>query len=620
MNHVEGTSVQKGGHARPMSGLHGCPSLFLLALVDARSLVWWVRLWAPIVLCALLIGGPSCAVAAQEPRGASTDATNPRAQRLLIQGMTETQLGDHEEAISYFEAALEQAPESPVLLRALADAYDAQGDLSTALFHAQQAHRNGASRPDYARRLTEMQRAVGEPAAALRTYESLLGQFPDCDDAYRARATLQAELGRTEAAIQSYEAYLDRVELPPIDVYRRLLPLYRETEDEDGIEETLRTLVDRRPTMPTYQRRLGNYYADRERPRKALGLLAPLGRRHPNDDSLQQQVQRLARHAGRTTALPPKEQPPDPLGSQPSSTEAALRRAQSVYDTATMSSPPDTARLRAAADLLRDALRQSPDSEAVLSLQAQLYESWGRPEQAGQAMEQLLELAPRAPDRWVRAAKTYYRARRDVQAAELAEEGGRLFPGHMPLARIAAFALLRSGTPGQAREHFQSALSLLDDSMPPHEEAVLLAGLGLANSRLGQPQDADDALENALALAPDHPDMLRLYAQSLAHRGERLDRALDLAEQAVGHAPDSPPAHHALGQVHLQRNELDAARRHLRIALDTAPPSAPLLERLGDVEKALGNDAAAQTYWQRAAKRAPDRASLREKLADPANS
>ena len=610
MNHATAVSVKMERCLVPTSvgvAVFDCSPV----LVAVRSSVWPTRLVSSIILCVLLMGGASPSVAAFESEGASADTTDPRVQRLLIQGTTETQLGDHEEAISYFEAALEQAPGSAVLLQALADAHEAQGDLSTALFYARRAQTQGTSRPAFYRRRAEMQQAAGEPGAALRTYQQLLNQFPDVNDAYRARAAIQAELGRTEDAIQSYETYLSRTDSPPIDVYRRLLPLYRNTGSKDGIETTLRTLVDRRPNVRTYQRRLGEYYANEGRPQKALALLAPLARQEP-DDALRQRVQRLARQTGQAAALATEEAQPGPTNSRSTATGTPLHRARTIYDAAAASSPPDTAKLRAAAELLRDASGRSADSEAVLSLQADLYEAWGRLEQAGRAMEQLLDLNPRVSSQWVRTAQTYQRAHLYARAAEVAEEGFLLFPGHVPLARTAGFARLHANDPKAARNHFQEALSLLRDSTGGAAEAVLHAGLGLAMSRLGQPREADDALKNARTLAPQHPRVLRLYAQSLAQQDDRLDQALDLAEQAVENAPDSPSAHHVLGQVHLRRDELEAARRHLRVALDAGAPSATLLERLGDVEEALGNDAAAQAYRQQAADRASSRSSLRQ--------
>jgi len=582
--------------------------------VDARSLCSTPPA-APILLCVLLWGGLGFSRAAAPETGAPhADTTDPRAQRLLIQGITQAQLGDQEEATSYFEAALARSPEAPTLLDALAEAYEEQGDLSTALFYAREAQRHGASRPYHHRRLAEVQRAAGETAAALRTYQQLLDRFPDHSDAHRARASLQAELGQTQAAVQSYKSYLDQAGRAPVAVYEQLLSLYRKTGDAAGIEETLRVLVNRRPTVRTYRCRLAEHYADVGRPKDALTLLAPLARQYPNDEALQKQAARLARQTGQATSVFDAGAQSDSSAVRGESLEALLRRAQSSYDAATDSSPPDTARLRAAEDLLDRVLTQSPEHGAGLALQARLYESWGRPQRAGQALERLLDISPRAPDRWTRTAEAYHRAQEYPRAAEVAEEGMLLFPGRLSLVRTAAFARLHSGASARAHDHFREALSLLDDATGPRERAVLYAGLGLAHERLNRPTKADRVLEKAHSLAPDHPRVLRLYAQSLALRNERLEQALDFAQHARKDAPESPSAHHTLGWVRYRQREFEAARRHLRTALDIGSPHATLLERLGDVEQALGNDAAAQTYWQRAVDRVPDRTSLHQKL------
>jgi tetratricopeptide (TPR) repeat protein len=562
-----------------------------------------------------------------ETRPALADTTDPRAQRLLVRGITQAQLDDYEEAISRFEAALGRSRNAPALLDALAGAYQEQGDLTTALFYARQARQHGAARPYYHRRLAEVQRAAGKPAAALRTYQQLLNQFPERDAAHRALASLQAKLGRVEAATQSYEAYLAQTERPPVFVYRQLLSLYRDAGNADGVEKMLRTLVDRRPNVSTYRRQLGDYYAGADRPEDALALLSPLARRHPDDQALQQRVRELARRTGQTPPSTAGDPPSDTSVVREESTDALLGRARSLHDAATASSPADTAQLQTAEGLLDRVLEQSPEHEAALSLRARLYESRGRFRKAGRVLDRLLERNPRAPERWVQAARAHRRAHLYVHAAEVAEEGLLLFPGHRPLARIAAFSCLHTGAPARAQEHFREALSLLNDSTGADTQAVLRAGLGLAHARLGRRSEADEALARARSLAPNHPDVLRLSAESLTtqtNQTPRLDEALDFAKRATKHAPKSASAHRALGRVYHRRGELEAARRHLRIALDAAPPSAALLERLGDVEQALGNEAAAEAYWTRAAERpagrSPDHGSPRDKLGDPKNS
>ncbi|PSQ75159.1 MAG: hypothetical protein BRD39_00360, partial [Bacteroidetes bacterium QH_9_64_21] len=243
--------------------------------------------FALTVLVGVLICGPLRAVGQQASLSSSSpadtgDTANATVQKYLIKGTTEAQLGDYEEAILYFETALDRAPDTPILLEALANAHHAQGDEATALFYARKALSNSADRAYYHRRLAELQRQAGQPEAALQTYQDLVDRFPADTSAYRALAELQAMLDRPSAALDTYRQLLEHTSRAPVSVYRKMLPLHRRLGNLDGIERSLRALLNRRPNNPEYRRRLGNHYASTDRPGAALDLLAPLAEQRPD--------------------------------------------------------------------------------------------------------------------------------------------------------------------------------------------------------------------------------------------------------------------------------------------------------------------------------------------------
>ena len=568
----------------------------------------------------VLVGGllPTRGGLSQAARAQPDGPAAAQAQSYLIKGVTEAQLGDYEEAILYFETALDRAPESPTLLMALADAHEAEGEYATALFYARQAQRHGGARPYYHHRLAELQDAAGEPDAALQTYKDLLDRFPEDTNAYRALATLQAELGRLAAALQTYRTLLKHTSSPSVAVYRRMLALYRRTGNPEGIEETLRALVEQRPNNRSYRRRLGDHLAETEQPDEALDVLAPLAAQQPRDRELQRRVEQLSQATGESSSLSPDATPAPAGASTAQSADALVKRAESSFSATTA---PDSTRLHAAKGLVREALNQAPSHLAALTLLARIHREAGAPLKAGRALEQALEDHPREPRRWAQAAEDFLHAHDYEKAASLSEEGLLLFPGHYALVKSAAQAYLHSGRPRRAQKHFRQALDLqtAEDSSP-HETAVLKAGLGLAYTLLDRPKDAEAAFTSARSTPPSPPSVLRNHAYSLALRNVQLDRALKIARRAVDRAPDHPLSHDTLGWVYFHRDNLAAARRHLRRALENSPPLARILEHAGDVEQALGNDAAAQKYWQRALNRAPDRSSLRKKLDEAATS
>jgi len=554
---------------------------------------------------------------ANAPSSPSQDTTDaPKAQRYLIRGTTEAQLADYEEAILYFETALDNAPNSPTVLQALADAHAAQGDLTTALFYAQQARRHGSDRPYHHRRLAQLQRKAGESQTALRTYRNLLDKFPDAERAYRALASLEAELGRPDAALDTYRSLLDRTDRPAVTVYREMLSLYRRVGDMQGVEQTLQSLVDRRPNDPKYRRLLGEHYLDTDRPEAALDLLAPLAEQYPDNASLQQLVGRWSEKTGRASAPAPEavsaSMPPENL-----SVNQLVKQAQSAYEKATASTTaPDSVGLQKAEELLRTALARAPTNVPALDLLANIQRQMGAHQESGTTLEKALAENPRDAARWTRAATAYLRAHRYEKARSVADEGLLLFPGHAPLARSAGVASLRMGTPKRAATQFQEALDLLADSAQSSQTAEVHAGLGLAYTQLDRPEAATEVFETARSLAPDNPTVLRDYAYGLALRGTNLDRALKFARRAAKQSPSDPYALDALGWVQFRRENLNAARRHLQRALDAGSSSARILEHFGDVQHALGNDTTAQEYWQRALDIAPNRTSLQKKLDD----
>ncbi len=571
------------------------------------------------------VGGLLCLSGAASPSRASLlppaadtgDTAESAVQKYLVKGTTEAQLGDYEEAILYFETALNRAPHEPALLQALADAHEAFGDYPTALFYARKARTHAPERAYYHRRFAELQRKAGQPEAAVQSYRDLLNRFPDNSAAYRALAELQNALNRPEDALGTYRAYLERTPRAPVSVYRKMLSLYHRIGDAEGIEHTLHTLLDRRPNNREYRRRLGEHYAKTDQTEAALDLLAPLATQHPDDAELQRRVRDLSRETGRTNADRTAADPVDSIAQSTPPVDQLVRRAEVAYDGATSDAEEtDSTALHTAEHLVERVLDRAPRHVPALTLKARIHEQRNESRKVGQLLEQALEENPRTPDRWVRAAAAYNKAHVYDSAASVAEEGLLLFPGHPRLTKTAAFARLRSGAPNRARDHFRQALDLHEDSSStPQETAVLTAGLGLTYTFLDRSQDAEAAFEKALTLSA-HPTVLRTYAYSLALRRTQLDKALKLARQAVDRSSGDPFCLDTLGWVYFQRGNPKAARRHLRAAVDAAPSSSRLLEHFADVQHAVGNDTMAKKYWKKALHHNPDSASLRKKLDD----
>ncbi len=543
----------------------------------------------------------------------TSDRDERYARQLFIRGMTEAYLEDYEEAISHFENALDLVPEEPSVLMALADAHAQQDNYTSALFYARQAQTHGHSHPHYARRLAELQQEAGHKQEAVETYRTVLSKYPRSLKAHLGLARLQADLEAPEAALEVYESLLEKQGQATPRVYLEMLPLYQQVEDQEGLEKTLKSLIQFRVNDALYRRLLGQLYTEQDRLEEAIDLFESLLEEQPNDMDA---VSRLSVLYQKTGQADEAQLLMKNMGTtDTTSVSHQVREAESIYHNATSDpTAPDSALVQTAIDLLERALERSPTRVDALDLLGTIYYEQGDPDEAAELLTRAIDENPRSKERWTRAAAALLETKRPEEAAEVAEEGLLLFPGHHRLARTAAFARLRLYENDAALAHFQDALDLLSErASMDRERAVLYAGMGLAHDRAGRPQKAEKAYEQALDLHPQQPMALRNYAYSLADRGMKLDRALELAQQAVENNPTNPSYLDTLGWVYFQRDNLQKAKTYLEKAIQTGEASAIVYQHIGDVHDALGNEASAQQYWDEALDRAPNPDALRKK-------
>lgn len=548
--------------------------------------------------------------ALQSPSPDTATLSNPRAQQLFVRGMTEAYLEDYDQAVSLFERVLDLAPGEPAVLSALAEAEAHRDHLASALYYAREARRAAPENPYYYTSLATLLRAANRPEEAAAAYRDLLSNFPDHAGGRRALANLQKnELGQPREALRQYRVLVDSLNQPQPGDYNALLELYREVENEEGIERTLKTLVRLRHDTPLYRRLLGELYSNQGKYEEAISLFEEVLQETPNDPRLLTQLKMLYTETGQ---LEKAKTLGANIPSNDTSPTQLVARARSLLTSHGNSASPDTA---TAIDLLKEALDRTPNDPEPLTLLGRIYRDQSRPAAAAPLFERAVDEDPRTPARWQRVASAYLDADSLHRAAALAEEGRLIFPNRYELLHIEARARLRLGETQTARVQFQEALSQIDTAaVASKERAALHAGLGLAHQRLGHSQEANAAFETALRLDARHPAVLSNYAYSLAQQAGQLDRALSFARRAVELDNHNSESLDVLGFVYFKRGDYDAARATFERALSTGEPHARLFEHFGDLHRALGNDSLAQQYWKRALERAPARDSLKKKI------
>jgi len=142
---------------------------------------------------------------------------------------------------------------------------------------------------------------------------------------------------------------------------------------------------------------------------------------------------------------------------------------------------------------------------------------------------------------------------------------------------------------------YGEAIPVLVEGLTMHPDDIrFLSLLGLAYSEVGQQEVARGYHEAALAVEPDHLELMGNLALHYAFMGVELERAVDLAEEAVERRPESSLHLSTLAYVYVRDGRLEQAREAIDEGLALGEEMATvryveslLLAQEGEEEAAL---------------------------------
>lgn len=366
-------------------------------------------------------------------------------------------------------------------------------------------------------------RLAGDPSAAVRVCDSLLGQSPDDLDAWRARAEAHRALRNPQELLYSLTAI---VRLDPAD---RAVQIERSEvqeitgETRAAYDSLLAVLRVEGPDArdPSLYLRLGDLaarlsmVADAE---TAYGRAMELDPARAGEVTLRRV--RLLMESGRPDLALERLDTGIPSGSAddgiPLLRAEILARAErpaearAIYEEILRKDPSSAVAVAGTAhslmeegkhsearDLLRSSLGRIPRDERLVLLLAEAESGLGNRDEAAREVQRGLELIPRSGSLWIRLGELDI-AREDWDGATLAfARAVELDPGN-------ASTLLRAGFVAERQGRTRDALALYDTAVgiAPHDlNAWIRRGLALLADR--QPEPALTSFDRALQIDPE---------------------------------------------------------------------------------------------------------------------
>jgi len=180
-----------------------------------------------------------------------------------------------------------------------------------------------------------------------------------------------------------------------------------------------------------------------------------------------------------------------------------------------------------------------------------------------------------------------------------------LEPEALSLWQSLGDVLRQKGEPEQARAAYASAIDLLPDPDIPAAWQLYFAR-AIVEQRADDWPAAEADFRQALKLNPTQPDVLNYLGYSLVERGEKLEEALGMIENAVAAKPDSGAIADSLGWVYYQLGRYEEAVQAMEVAVKLLPVDPILSDHYGDVLWMVGRKREARFQWRRALSYGPE--------------
>ncbi|MBX3505089.1 MAG: tetratricopeptide repeat protein [Parvibaculum sp.] len=250
------------------------------------------------------------------------------------------------------------------------------------------------------------------------------------------------------------------------------------------------------------------------------------------------------------------------------------------------------------------ALFMRPDFDIARSLLGGAYEAQKRWQDAVNAYDKIGKESPLYLNARIQSAMALDKLDREAEAVAMLRRLARDLPDRIePYVALGDIHRGKENYP-QAAAEYQRAIELAGE--PTERDWTLYYARGICFERMGKWEEAEKDLKLALALSDEHPLVLNYLGYSWIEQHHRLDEALDMIEKAVERRPNDGYIVDSLGWARYRLGQYDLAVKYLERAVELQPGDPTINEHLGDAYWKVGRRIEARFQWRHALSMDPE--------------
>ncbi len=547
------------------------------------------------------------ALPAQEVRVSEEDVN---LQKLFIDANREKLLGNYDNAIALLREIQKKDPKNAAVAFELARSYEATEEDEKAIRAAKDAIEWDPGNTWYLKFLADLYQKLNRNEEAAEAYEQIVKLEPDDEFNYFRWAYFLVRADEINDALKVYDLLEKRIGVNE-EIIRRKHSLYLGTGDNKKAARELERLIEAFPTDMEYRHLLASFYQQAGDEKKAEEVYREILAIDPDNAKAQ-----LALAGG-------AKQPEGELQFL-ESLKPVFRQEGVNIDLKISQLMPFIQRVADTGDrqLAAAALELSSILEEVHPVEAKAYSASGdllyysgKKQEALEKYKKTLELDDTVFLVWEQAMHIYNEERQYKDLLAFSERAMDYFPNQAVAHYLHGVAAHELGDNQEALSALQQALLMSGNN--GFLRMQVQSRLGLAYNSMGQYGRADQSFEAALSLNPKSPEVLSQYAYALAERGERLEKAREMAALANDIVPKQPDYLFTYGWVLYQMKDYKKAREWMERALQNGGESnSRILEHYGDVLFQLSETEKAIGYWKQAREKGNGSGFLEKKITD----
>ena len=531
-------------------------------------------------------------------------------EKVFIEANRERLLENYDNAEALYKQVLKRDKNNDAAAYELARIYDLKTEEDKAIKSIKEAIEWAPDNLWYKKFLADIYQKIGRHKEAAEVYETLAEAEPFRQEYYFKWAYFLVRAGEIDKAVKVYDELEKKTGITE-DIARRKHSLYLGSGNSKKAAKELERLVDAFPTVTSYRHLLADFYEQVGQQDQAKSVYRDILSIDPDDAKASLA---LAGNSSKNRDELNYLESLKPIFSQPE-VDLDLKISRLFPFVTKVADTQDKELANAALELTQILEEVHSEEAKVYSAAGDLLYHSNQLEPAYEKYKHTLELDESVFSVWENLLYIQLELENYDKLKDDSEEAMDIFPNKAIVYYLNGLALNELGEQDDAQDMLEQALLMAGNN--GRLKFDIQSRLGLVLNAQKRYEDADAAFDAAMQLNGDSPELLNNYSFVLAERGEQLAKAKDMIEKANKLLPGVSAYEDTYGWVFYKMRNFEEAQKWLGKAVKSSKESDPqILEHYGDVLYQLGNVDEAIQYWTKSQSKGNKSTLIEKKIAD----